>query len=209
MSLEAAARAAGVDPACLALIARWEGYHKRLTSGLYGPYLCPARVATIGVGATMWPDGRKVTMQDAPVSRERCEEVLAFDLSKKYAPAVDRNAIRWAHENQRSACISFAYNVGSAGFGRSTLCHLLKQQQWDRAAREFMNWTMGGGRRLQGLVNRRSDERRLFSTPGGLVPQLETSSPAPTSARPAPIPQTPAQPSFWTRATRFILRRNP
>lgn len=32
------------------------------------PYLCSAKVATIGYGNTFYPSGKKVTMQDQPIS---------------------------------------------------------------------------------------------------------------------------------------------
>lgn len=168
MALEDVARRAGVDPACIKLIAKWEGCLKRVGPDQYAAYLCPARVATIGYGTTVYNEvGRPVRIGDATITRARAEELLAFDIGKKYAPAVDRAFNKWQTENQRSACVSFAYNVGTHGFAKSTLCFLLKQGQHKRAADEFMKWTRGGGRTLPGLVNRRRDERALFLAPGG------------------------------------------
>lgn len=216
MSLEAIAREAGLDAECVRLVARWEGCLRKLAGDQYGPYLCPARVATIGIGTTVWPDGRKVTMQDRPITRARCNEVLAFDLGRRYAPAVDRQGIQWAHENQRSACVSFTYNVGTAGFARSTLCYFLKRKEWDKAANEFRKWVTGGGRFLQGLANRRADERKLFLTPGGVSPKAaETAPEAPPVAvppPPAPIPAPPppalpeSNPGLWQRIRNWWRR---
>jgi lysozyme len=47
----------------LKLIKKHEGYSAK-------PYLCPAKIPTIGYGNTFYPDGTKVTMQDKPLSKE-------------------------------------------------------------------------------------------------------------------------------------------
>ncbi len=41
------------------LIKSFEGFSSK-------PYLCPAKIPTIGYGATFYPDGKKVTMKDSP-----------------------------------------------------------------------------------------------------------------------------------------------
>ena len=40
---------------CIDLIKKFEGYRDEA-------YLCPAKVATIGFGATTWADGKKVKL---------------------------------------------------------------------------------------------------------------------------------------------------
>lgn len=180
MSLDAVAARAGVSPACIQTIARWESCLKKVGPDAYAPYLCPARVPTIGYGTTVYNEiGRKVSMSDGTITKAKAEELLAYDIGKVYAPAVDRAFNKWQTENQRAACVSFAYNVGTYGFAKSTLCWLLKQGQYDRAASEFMKWTRGGGRVLPGLVNRRRDEQKLFRTPGN----------APLSTAPQTVPK--------------------
>jgi lysozyme len=168
MSLDRVAREAGVDASCISLIAKFEGCLKPIGGGLFAPYRCPANVPTIGIGTTVWPDGRKVSMSDAPITREKCEEALAFDIGRRYAPGVDAVKCPWKHENMRSACISFAYNVGTGGFKRSTLAHFIKNKEYGKAADEFLKWNRGGGRVLKGLTRRRIAERKLFLTSGGV-----------------------------------------
>ena len=186
MSLDDVARRAGVGPECIRIIAKWEGCLKRVAPNRYAPYLCPARVPTIGYGTTVYNQtGRKVSMSDPAITREKAEELLAYDIGKVYAPAVNRAFNKWQHENQQWACVSFAYNCGTYAFARSTMCWLLKQGQYARAAEEFMKWTRGGGRVLPGLVNRRRDERRLFLTVPTGRPTTQPPAPAPS-----PTPQT-------------------
>lgn len=168
MSLEQVAKQAGVDIPCISIIAEFEGCLKPIGGGLFAPYPCPANVPTLGVGTTVWPDGRKVSLRDAPINREKCEELLAFDIGRRYAPGVDSLKLPWKHENMRSACISFAYNVGTGGFKRSTLAHFIKNKEYEKAANEFLKWNRGGGRVLNGLTRRRVAERKLFLTNGGI-----------------------------------------
>lgn len=193
MSLERIAKEANVDLACIKVIAKWEGCLKRVSPGMFGPYLCPARVPTIGRGTTVWPNGRKVSMADAPITQARCDELLAFDIGKKYAPAVDRLRLPWKHGNQRSACISLAYNAGTAGFAKSTMAWLIRHKQYDRAALEFRKWIRGGGRVLPGLVNRRRDEESLYRTPGGTLPATTIAAEPSASPPPQQAPPSRAQ----------------
>ena len=169
MALNDIAREAGVPAQCIEIIARWEGCLRKIAQNLYKAYLCPAGVPTIGRGTTWYNDrGVKVKLSDPPINLEECDRLLAYDIKVKYSPAV-RRAVkpgRFQSENQYSACVSFAYNVGEHGFAKSTLCWLINQGRYQDAANEFNRWTRGGGRVLPGLVNRRRDERLLFLKPG-------------------------------------------
>ena len=65
-------------------------------------------------------------------------------------------------EAQLGAMTSLAYNIGIGAFGSSTLLRLFNAGQTDLAAAQFAVWRRAGGKVLQGLVNRRADERRVF-----------------------------------------------
>lgn len=138
----------GVD-----LIKRWEGL--RLTG-----YLCPAGVPTVGYGST-GPDvtvGMKITEAEAEARLKKHLEVLENGL---------RDLIRVpVNQNEFDALVSFAYNVGSTAFRRSTLLRLLNDGA-DRkvVAAEFPRWNKVDGKPVGGLTNRREDERKLFLTP--------------------------------------------
>lgn len=197
MSLDQVAARAGVGPQCISLIAKWEGCLKKVGPDAYAPYLCPAHVPTIGYGTTVYNEtGRKVSMSDAHITKDKAEELLAFDIGKVYGPSVQRAFDKWQHENQRWACTSFAYNVGTYGFQKSTMCWLLKNGQYDRAADEFLKWTRGGGRVLPGLVNRRRDERKLFLT--------KTTAKTAPSAAAEPSPQSTPQSGFFRTVRRWL-----
>jgi len=58
--------------------------------------------------------------------------------------------------------VSFAFNVGVEAFSKSTLLKRLNKKDYAGAKHEFKRWVYAGGRRLQGLVNRRNKEAHLF-----------------------------------------------
>ena len=128
------------------------------------PYLCPAGVATIGYGATRYPDGRPVTLADPPISPSQAEQLLVDQLAANYYPGVLRICPPLAAQpaERRAAVLDFAYNLGLGALRVSTLARLIRAQAWPEAATQFGRWVRGGGRILPGLVIRRAIERQLF-----------------------------------------------
>ena len=70
-----------------------------------------------------------------------------------------------ATENQFSAMVSLAYNIGPGNFINSSVLvnHML--DKFEEAADCFLLWDKAGGRVLDGLVRRRNAERDLYLTP--------------------------------------------
>jgi lysozyme len=140
------------------LIAKHEGL--RLS-----PYLCPANVPTIGYGNTFYPSGKKVTMQDKPITQATAMWMLK-ETANKFAQDVDRLVTSNITQNQFNALVSFAFNLGSAALGRSTLLRKVNLNSKDTSiTQEFMKWNKAGGRVLSGLTKRRADEAALYFTP--------------------------------------------
>jgi lysozyme len=66
-------------------------------------------------------------------------------------------------ENMFAALCSWTYNLGTGALQRSSLRRLyLNDGRYEEAADEFLRWVFCNGRRLRGLVYRRTDERALF-----------------------------------------------
>lgn len=157
----------------LALICEFEGYHKKLADGRAAPYLCPARVPTIGIGSTFYEDGRRVTLADPPITRERAMALLAWELRDCEA-AVDRMVSRRLHPLSKGALVSFAFNAGAGALKGSGLLRRVNAGQWRDVPAEFAKWRMGGGVVLAGLVRRRSAEAALFAR--GVALQRDTAA---------------------------------
>ncbi len=161
----------------LRLIKNFEGYHTRLKDGSCAAYLCPAGVATIGFGCT---EGVKLGMV---WSAEQAEEALRREIAK-FEDAVTRSVTVEVNQNQFDACVSLAYNIGVAGFQRSSILRRLNKGDRKGAAQAFHMWNQGGGRVLPGLVSRRAREAALFLKPAEkpedpFMPQAVAASPEP------------------------------
>jgi lysozyme len=151
----------------LDLIKEFEGFYPK-------PYICPAGVPTIGYGTTYYPDGRKVTLKDPPISKEKAEEYLKDEVMEKSGLIVNflnRNKILLS-DNALSAVISFAYNVGIAPVisGGRTMNQALRSKNLDRIADAFLIYNKATvsvlgvpvKKEVKGLTRRRQAERELF-----------------------------------------------
>lgn len=70
--------------------------------------------------------------------------------------------------NQFSALVIFAYNVGAHAFENSTLAEYLSDAatpSYDEVKKELMRWVKAKGVVINGLVNRRKKELELWNTP--------------------------------------------
>ena len=126
------------------------------------PYLCPAKVPTIGYGNTYYENGTKVTLLDKPITKERAFEMFK-EIADRFAKAVSQSVTSNVNQNQFNALVSFAYNVGVANFKKSTLLKLVNANPGNpQIKNEFMKWTKANGVVLGGLVKRRTDESNIY-----------------------------------------------
>ena len=117
-------------------------------------------VWTIGFGTTVYPNGIKVKKGDT-CTEAQAKAYMAYDL-KKFESAVN-NAVKVPlNQNQFDALVSLAYNIGTDAFSKSTLVKKLNANNIRGAADQFDVWVNAGGKRMQGLVNRRAREKALF-----------------------------------------------
>jgi lysozyme len=64
-------------------------------------------------------------------------------------------------QNQLVASVSLAYNIGTAGFCRSTAARRFNAGDWRGGCDAMLMWNKAGGREVRGLVLRRERERAL------------------------------------------------
>lgn len=126
------------------------------------PYRCPAGVPTIGYGTTHYPDGRKVTMNDAPIDRGMALIYLHDELNKSMKKALIYCPILSTNEGKLAAITDFCYNLGVGRLQQSTLRRRINQQNWPACRTELKKWVLAGGKRLPGLVKRREIEATFF-----------------------------------------------
>lgn len=142
-----------ISPSGIDLICNFEG--KRLTA-----YDDGVGVWTIGFGTTVYPNGMKVKKGDT-CTEAQAKAYMAHDL-KKFETAVNNAVTVPLSQNQFDALVSLAYNIGTNAFSKSTLGKKLNANDNRAAADQFDVWVNAGGKRMQGLVNRRAKEKALF-----------------------------------------------
>ena len=68
-------------------------------------------------------------------------------------------------ENQRTALESLVYNIGVAGFARSSVLRLVNAHNFAAVPAALRLWNRAGGSICPGLINRREAEIRLWTHP--------------------------------------------
>jgi len=134
------------------LIKRFEGFSSSI-------YICPAGYPTIGYGHVVRDDERQRFAED--IDKEEGEELLRQD-------------VRWAEQGvlrlidvpltdgQFDSLVSFAFNLGTGALQRSTLRRKVNREEHNDVPAQLKRWVWAGGRRLNGLVRRRTAEANLY-----------------------------------------------
>jgi lysozyme len=126
------------------------------------PYVCAGGINTIGYGNTYYTNGKKVTLQDKPITKQQAEELLKHSLST-YEKAVDSFCRDDISQSNFDALVSFAYNLGTGALQKSTLIKKVNANPKDvTIADEFLKWNKANGRVLAGLTRRRQAEANLY-----------------------------------------------
>jgi lysozyme len=150
-------------------------------------YLDSGNLATIGVGHV---DG--VQLGDV-CTKSQALKWLAEDMGiaqRKLYAALKPEVIDSFTDNQWSALLSFAFNVGFSS--KWAICRKLNAKQYDQVPAELAKFCNAGGKKVLGLVKRRADETVLWSTdePGTtqIMPtSAVTRGPGVTPPTPAPV----------------------
>lgn len=135
----------------ITMIAPFEGYYGHAYRDVVG-------VKTICYGATA-ADGIDF---NRTYTKQECLVILAKDLPKYDAPlkrCIKPEIYDALPAHRHAALVSLAYNIGSAGVCRSSVVRDLNAGRVVQACNDFLKFDRGGGRVIQGLVNRRRQER--------------------------------------------------
>lgn len=145
----------------LKLIKEFEGCHLEA----YADPLHGWNVATIGYGTTRYGDGRKV---------QKGDKINAVEADMLLRQEVDRIASKlgaavphWKEmgDCQKSALISFAYNLGSGFYGTSgfkTISAALAEKRWKDVPAAMLLYRNPGSNVEAGLKRRRTAEGKLW-----------------------------------------------
>ena len=152
---------------------QWEGLKTKAYKDAGG-------VWTIGYGHTATA-GEPKPRAGMVITAAEAERILLKDLVQ-YEAAVENNVKVKLNDNQFAALVSFVYNIPLVSFKKSTLLKKLNAGNYDAVPTELMKWTKAGGKKLQGLVNRRRAEGYLwmegaFVTSKDVVPEPKKENP--------------------------------
>jgi GH24 family phage-related lysozyme (muramidase) len=153
----------------LELIKEFEGFRSKAYRDAVG-------VWTIGYGHTSMAGAPQVT-PDLIVSKTEATDILRRDV-EMFAEGVRESVHVPLTDQQFSALVSFAYNVGLGGFRSSSVLKAVNARDFEAVPRRLNLWVKAGGRMLPGLVRRRAAEGALFMS-------TVTAKPAGTVLRPA------------------------
>lgn len=134
-------------------------------------YLDAAGLPTIGYGHLLTkPEltSGKIFIVGEPVRyNEGLTEKQASDLFRQevreYEDCVTLEVLQSLEQHQFDALVSFAYNVGCSAFENSTLLKRVNEARLSEVPAQLRRWVHCGAKVVQGLVNRREKEVRLWS----------------------------------------------
>ena len=152
-----------LPPQGVQLICEFEGFRANVYNDGVG-------VATIGYGSTFYLDGRKVAWGDPPITEPEARQMMEAIAEKDFWNVIKRSIPYWneMNDNQRSALLSFAYNLGAHFYGSpgfNTISGDLSGKQWNDVPGALMLYVNPGSSVEEGLKRRRKAEGDLWLTP--------------------------------------------
>ncbi len=125
-------------------------------------------VWTIGYGHTS-AAGEPHVKPGMVITESEATEILERDV-EGFADGVRHHVRVHLTDEQFSALVSFAYNVGLGNFARSSVLKAVNTRDFEAVPRRLALWNKAGGRTLPGLIRRRAAEAALFTSGGVLAP---------------------------------------
>lgn len=151
-------------------LVEWEGSEGKV-------YKDSAGLPTIGVGHLLTKDelhsgkisilGKSVHYRDG-LSEQQIRDLLKQDIVSREAAVTNLVRVPLT-QNQFDALVSFVFNVGRHAFQNSTLLKKLNAGQYDEVPNQLERWVYSGGKKTEGLVNRRRNEIALWSSVNPVV----------------------------------------
>jgi lysozyme len=136
-----------VAAAAVSFVVAWEGMK-------LAPYRDVVGVLTVCAGETQGViPGKRYTL-------EECRAMTLRGL-ERYAAPVEACITRPMPDTTFVAFVSLAYNIGHAGFCKSSVARLYNEGRKTEACEAMMRFNRAGGVVWRGLTNRRAAERKL------------------------------------------------
>ena len=138
----------------LNLIKRFEGLSSTI-------YICPAGYPTIGYGHVVLAHEREQFA--AGITQAEATELLRKDVR-----IAERAVLRLISvpltDGKFDALASFTFNLSAGALQRSTLRRKVNRGEHQAVPAELMKWVWAAGKKLPGLVRRRTEEALAYSS---------------------------------------------
>lgn len=153
-----------ISKQCIDFVKSFEGFSATV-------YRDIVNVPTIGYGMT----GKEIEGLKT-ITEQQASTMLEKLLNDKYAVPIKRNldSMKFTlNQNEFDALVSMAYNIGVGGLLGSTLYKNVLQGIKDKKiiTSGFQAWSKAGGKRVEGLFRRRTEEAEMFFKP---IPVVKT-----------------------------------
>lgn len=121
-----------------AIVLAWAGY-EGFSAAPYVPTV--GDVPTIGHGATHYEDGRRVTLQDSPITRQRASELAVNLLEKQYGACV-RQALgsTLVHPAEFALAVDFAGQYGCGAWSGSQMLRKTRAGDYYGACQGYISY---------------------------------------------------------------------
>lgn len=113
----------------------------------------------VGVSTICYGETKGVKLTDR-YTKEQCDEMLLKRLDE-FGDKLEACIKRPMTQGQYAAFLSLSYNIGSAGFCKSTAAREFNAGDTKAACNALLRFNRAGGRVLAGLTRRRQAEREL------------------------------------------------
>jgi GH24 family phage-related lysozyme (muramidase) len=152
-----------ISKQCVDFIKDFEGFEPTIKNDI-------VNVPTLGYGMT----GKEIQGLKH-ITEEQASIMLEKLLNDNYALPIKKNldANRFVlNQNEFDALVSMAYNIGVSGLFGSTLYKNVLKGIKDKSTitANFQAWSNAGGKRVEGLYRRRTEEAKMFLKPTDVKP---------------------------------------
>lgn len=114
------------------------------------PYYDSVKVATVGTGTTVYPNGQKVKITDPPITKKQATEYLKFHIDKD-AKIFNKTLLGVPlSQTEYDLYMDFTYQFGTGAWSQSSMLRNLKAGKYVQACESLKAWrkvTMNGIKR--------------------------------------------------------------
>ena len=104
------------------------------------PYYDIVKVATVGTGTTVYPNGQKVKITDPPITNKQATEYLKFHINKD-AKIFNKTLLGVPlSQTEYDLYMDFTYQFGTGAWSQSSMLRNLKQGKYKQACDSLLKW---------------------------------------------------------------------